>query len=275
MDFDQKGSKYFFCAHVSTLYFFGPFFAKISTMVTTFDQKLVELLNNWLIEGWPVGNLILCLIALLLSILLCGLIGMERERRGRSAGLRTHLLVGVGSCMLMIISIYGFPAFGANRDVARLAAQIITGVGFLGAGAILHRNSGIKGLTTAGTIWIVMAIGMACGSFNFILAILATALIFLVLTAFKRVESRISNKRPTIVLLAHPDTAVLDKILAVSEEYACSVHSISSDLVDHEGEKAVEVTFNAVFENDGQRVNEFMDALRKATNAISVSILTH
>ena len=129
--------------------------------VTTLDQKIVELMNNWQVNGWPVGNLILCVIALVLSLVLCGAVGVEREWRGRSAGLRTHLLVGVGSCIIMIISIYGFPAiFGDHRDVARLAAQIITGVGFLGAGAIIHRNSGIKGLTTAGTIWIVMAIGL-------------------------------------------------------------------------------------------------------------------
>lgn len=121
----------------------------------TFDQKLVELLNNWTVgeAEWPVGNLILCAIALTLSVILVGAVGIEREFRGRSAGLRTHLLVGVGSTILMIISVYGFPAiFGGHRDVARLAAQVVTGVGFLGAGAIMHRSSGVKGLTTAGTI---------------------------------------------------------------------------------------------------------------------------
>ena len=95
-------------------------------MITTLDQKLAELLNNWQVNGWPVGNLILVLIALVLSVILCGAIGIEREWRGRNAGLRTHLLVGVGSCIIMIISIYGFPAmFGEHRDVARLAAHLI------------------------------------------------------------------------------------------------------------------------------------------------------
>lgn len=131
--------------------------------MVTIDQKIADYLNNWVVDGWPVGNLVLCAIALVLCVILVGVIGIEREKRGRSAGLRTHLLVGVSSTIIMIISIYGFPQiFQDHRDVARLAAQIITGVGFLGAGAIIHRNSGIKGLTTAGTIWSSMAIGIAC-----------------------------------------------------------------------------------------------------------------
>ena len=77
--------------------------------MTTLDQKLAELLNNWVVNEWPVGNFILVLIAIILSVILCGAVGIEREYRGRSAGLRTHLLVGVGSCLIMIISIYGFP----------------------------------------------------------------------------------------------------------------------------------------------------------------------
>ena len=75
----------------------------------TFDQKLVEFLNDWTIgeHNWPIGNLVLCIIALVLCVVLVGAVGIEREKRGRSAGLRTHLLVGVGSCILMIISVYG------------------------------------------------------------------------------------------------------------------------------------------------------------------------
>ena len=99
---------------------------------TTIDQQLVEwlLTNEKLnVNGWAIGNLILCLLSLLLSVLLCGMIGIEREVRGRSAGLRTHLLVGVGSCLLMIISMYGFQTV-MNWDAARIAAAIVTGVGF-------------------------------------------------------------------------------------------------------------------------------------------------
>ena len=243
-------------------------------MITTFDQKLAELLNNWVVEGWPLGTLILVLIAICLSVILCGVIGIERELRGRSAGLRTHLLVGVGSCIIMIISIYGFPAvFGEKRDVARLAAQIITGVGFLGAGAIIHHNSGIKGLTTAGTIWIVMAIGIACGSFNFIIAIIATLIIIFVLTTVRKVEVKINKRKPYIVLVAPIEESILEKIFKVSDEFGCEVREMSTDLIEDEQGRRVECSFQAAFGVREPRVAEYIAKLEKETNALSVQLL--
>ena len=243
----------------------------------TFDQKLVEFLNNWTVgeQNWPIGNLVLCLIALVLCVILVGAVGIEREKRGRSAGLRTHLLVGVGSCIIMMISIYGFPQiFAEHRDVARLAAQVITGVGFLGAGAIMHRNSGIKGLTTAGTIWVAMAIGIACGSFNFIIAALGTGLIILVLTLFKKVEVKISKNSPTITLVAPVSEPILGKILKVSKEFDCTIHGLSTTPVEGSDEK-VEVTFQAVFDSAEDRVLEYVSKLEKETEALNVSLLGH
>ena len=243
----------------------------------TIDQKLVELLTEKLtINGWPWGNLILCALALILTTVLVGAVGIEREKRGRSAGLRTHLLVGVGSCILMIISIYGFPAiFGDKRDVARLAAQVITGVGFLGAGAIIHRNSGIKGLTTAGTIWAAMAIGIACGSFNFIIALMGTGLIILVLTCFKKVEVKISKANPTIMLNAPAGKPVLGAILDVSKKFDCSVHSVSVDTVEGASTPSVEVIFQAIFASGEERVMEYISELEKATGATNIHLLNH
>ena len=245
--------------------------------MVTFDQKLVEFLNEWTVgeQQWPVGNLILCVIALALSIILVGAVGIEREKRGRSAGLRTHLLVGVGSTIIMMISIYGFPAiFGEHRDVARLAAQVITGVGFLGAGAIMHRNSGVKGLTTAGTIWIAMAIGIACGSFNFIIAIVGTLLIILVLTLFKKVEVKLSKSSPTITMIAPADEPVLGKILKVSKEFDCSVHGLSTASVEGFDDR-IEITFQAIFDSGEDRLNEYISELEKETKAKSISLLSH
>lgn len=246
--------------------------------MTTIDQKIAELLNNWAPDGWPVGNMFLVLIALILSILLCGAIGLEREWQGRSAGLRTHLLVGVGSCIIMIISIYGFPAlFSAEkRDVARLAAQVITGVGFLGAGAIVHKNSGgIQGLTTAATIWIVMAIGLACGSFNFVLALVGTFFIIVVLTGFKKIEVRMNKRNPTIILSAPAEGALLDQILTVSKKYDCTVHGLSTETLEAGGERLIQVTFQAVFASGKDRVMEYIGELEKETNASSIQLLAH
>ncbi len=244
-------------------------------MVTTIDQKFAELLNNWQIEGWPVGNLLLVLIALVLSVVLCGSIGIEREWRGRSAGLRTHLLVGVGSCVIMIISIYGFPAmFGEKRDVARLAAQIITGVGFLGAGAIIHRNDGIKGLTTAGTIWIVMAIGIACGSFNFFIAILTTLVILVVLTIFKKVEARLTRKKMILVVTAPTDKPVLAKILSISEEFNYTVTTLSTDLVNFNNKTMIQFTLQVLFNTDKGHSPEFITRLSQNTDAVDIHTIT-
>ena len=246
-------------------------------MTTTFDQKLADIFNKWTIDGWPIGNLVLVFIALLLSMLLCGLIGMEREKKGRSAGLRTHLLVGVGSCVIMIISIYGFPeATSEKRDVSRLAAQIITGVGFLGAGAIMHSRSGIKGLTTAGTIWVVMAIGIACGSFNFILATLATAIVMVILVIVRKFEIKINGKKPYIVLTAPADEAILEKIHLISKEYNCSIVGLTTELIEEEGGNKISCSFHALFgEDDVPKVPEYVAKLQKETNSISIETFTH
>ena len=245
--------------------------------MTTIDQKIAELLNNWTYDGWPLGNCIACVIAIALSVILCGAVGMERELRGRSAGLRTHLLVGVGSCVLMIISIYGFPAvFGEKRDVARLAAQIITGVGFLGAGAIMNRtNGGIKGLTTAATIWIVMAIGIACGSFNCILAVLTTFVIIMVLTVFKKVEVKLNKKNPIIIMTVPGEEPALNKILAISKKFDCSIHGLSTDLFDKGDKKEVQLTFQVAFSSSENRVDEYISELEKETKATSIQLLGH
>ena len=244
----------------------------------TIDQKLADfLLNNEKLNpnGWPLGNLILCVIALILCVALVGIIGIERERRGRSAGLRTHLLVGVGSTIIMIISIYGFPALFGNRDVARLAAQIITGVGFLGAGAIIHHNSDIRGLTTAGTIWASMAIGIACGSFNFIIALMGTGLIFAVLTIFRKVEVKVNKKNPAILLIADATKPALYKIAEVSKRFNCTTHGMSSTIKESGGSKLVEITFHCLFQDKGERMTEYLAALEKETEALSVQLLGH
>ena len=237
----------------------------------TIDQLIAEKLNAFTIDGWPVGNVILCAIALILATILCGAVGIEREKRGRKAGLRTHLLVGVGSCLLMIVSIYGFPsAASEKRDVARLAAQIITGVGFLGAGAIIHRNSGTKGLTTAATIWIVMAIGLACGSMNFILAIGGTILILIVLISFRRVESKITNKTPLIVLNAKSNTPIISNILEVANKEQCTINDFQCELLD---DGTTQITFFAIASSSEFKAFEFIAKLEQIEGVNHVGTL--
>jgi len=111
-----------------------------------------------------------------------GAVGLERELREREAGFRTHLLVSVGACLFTLVSAYGFHEFlvgGGNvvrADPTRIAAQIVTGIGFLGAGAIIRQGFSVRGLTTAATLWVVAAIGMASGAGYFSAAVITTVL---------------------------------------------------------------------------------------------------
>jgi uncharacterized membrane protein YhiD involved in acid resistance len=103
-------------------------------------------------------------------------VGIERELREREAGIRTHLLVSLGACLFTIVGAYGFHDFGSKVDPTRVAAQIVTGIGFLGAGTIIREGISVRGLTTAGSLWIVAAIGMASGAGYYWPAVAGTAL---------------------------------------------------------------------------------------------------
>ncbi|MGH2542721.1 MAG: MgtC/SapB family protein [Ardenticatenaceae bacterium] len=129
-----------------------------------------------------------------LAAILGGAIGLEREWRGHPAGLRTNMLVAIGSCLFTLLSIEGFPLRGAAQDTARIAAQVVTGVGFLGAGAVLQTKRGTWGLTTAATIWMVAALGMAVGVGAYLIAIYTTALTGVVLILLHPLSERVEGR---------------------------------------------------------------------------------
>ena len=137
-----------------------------------------------------------------IALVLGFLLGLERELTNKYAGLRTHILVCLGACVFTIISIYGFPTFAGGdnvvvenstgiRDTGRVAAQVVSGIGFIGAGAVLRNGSMIIGLTTAATLWLSAAIGMTCGVGLYDLATLATIASVAVLTIIRVFERRI------------------------------------------------------------------------------------
>jgi putative Mg2+ transporter-C (MgtC) family protein len=136
---------------------------------------------------WP-GDLI----AIILAVIFGSAIGFERELCGKAAGLRTNVLICLGAAVFTIIS---REIGGQNDSITRIAAQIVTGVGFLGAGAIIQDRGGVHGLTTAATIWLVASIGMACGAKFYALALLATLIAMGVLIGLSKVEKIVKKLR--------------------------------------------------------------------------------
>ena len=155
------------------------------------------------------------MLRILIAVIFGFCIGLERELTNKYAGLRTHILVCLGACVFTLISIYGFPTFapGDNvlidqatgiRDTSRVAAQIVTGIGFIGAGTVLRNGPIVLGLTTAATLWIAASIGMACGAGMFEIAFAGTLLSILTLVSIRVFERKVlpnSTKRTKRVKL--------------------------------------------------------------------------
>ena len=134
---------------------------------------------------------------LLLAGILGGLIGFERETKRREAGLRTHILVCLGSALIMLTSIYLFDTYknaGGSIDPTRIAAGAVTGIGFIGAGAIMRNRETIRGLTTAASIWVVSAIGLSVGCGFLFAGYITTFMVLVVLFVLRRIESWIVRK---------------------------------------------------------------------------------
>ena len=134
-------------------------------------------------------------IRLLLAALLGGILGAEREWRNKEAGLRTNILITIGSALFTLMSIE--LTDGRTGDTSRVAAQIVTGIGFLGAGAIMRTNGGIQGLTTAATIWVNAAVGVAAGGGEYHLAVIATIITLAVLLVLQPIEKYLDYRRAT------------------------------------------------------------------------------
>jgi putative Mg2+ transporter-C (MgtC) family protein len=165
-------------------------------------------------------------VRLILATLLTGLIGFEREATGKAAGLRTHAMVGFGAALFTIVSIAGFN----EGDPARVAAQIVTGIGFLGAGAIWRSESNVKGLTTAAGLWAAAAIGMGIGAGMLLVATVGTLITLAVLLGLRRVDMAIARRTAVApqqigVTIAHADR--IRQIVKMVERVDDSVDEIS------------------------------------------------
>jgi len=166
-------------------------------------------------------------IRLAVAVGLSGAIGLERELRERAAGLRTHMLVGAGAALFTIVSGYGWADFlgggaGVTFDPTRIAAQVVTGIGFLGAGAIIRHRLSVRGLTTAAGLWVAAAIGMACGAGYFEGALIATGIVLVGLGPLRWIERQALPRSRSSRVVARVDlrpgasvAPVLDALLAL------------------------------------------------------------
>jgi putative Mg2+ transporter-C (MgtC) family protein len=180
------------------------------------------MLNNWLV-----------IFRLVLAALLSGIIGFEREFHGRAAGFRTHILLCVGSALVMLTSMHIFDIY-YNKvpcDPARIAAGVITGIGFLGAGAIMQSGASVRGLTTAASLWVVAGIGLAVGSGMYLAAAVTTLLAIVTLMLFSRLEHTMIRKDwyKTIIIETIDGADQLKRIRNLLSEYNVEITDFEVD----------------------------------------------
>jgi putative Mg2+ transporter-C (MgtC) family protein len=197
-------------------------------------------------QGWKqIGEL-------LLAFGLSSLIGLEREWRQKSAGLRTHTLVGVGAALFLIVSKYGFSDVLGNDvvlDPSRVAAQIVSGIGFIGGGLIFVRGDAVRGLTTAAIVWVTAAIGMACGAGLAILALVATAAHFVVVLVYPRLAAALPRSRYLgyrLRVVYEDGRGILRDILSESTTRGFAIVRLDTRQLEHEvrGAPAIAATLD-------------------------------
>ena len=173
---------------------------EVNAKSVTFAQKRKKCLTHWQI---PLNNMDTMttefIIRILVATVLGAVIGLDREYRTKAAGFRTHVLVALGSALFMIISVHGFDDLPKDQmtlrmDPARIAAQVVTGIGFIGAGTIIFQKNVVKGLTTAAGLWVTAAVGMACGVGMYTLAAVSTVIVLLCFEAFNAFLHKMHGK---------------------------------------------------------------------------------
>lgn len=176
---------------------------------------------DWLDPAWIEALRLSLLGQLLLATVLGGLVGLEREIAGKPAGLRTNILICVGAALLMHISIAVASAAAGPADPGRIAAQVVSGIGFIGAGTILVERGSVVGITTAATIWVVAAIGLAVGSNNYVAAVGTAGLVVVTLIILGRFEGFLFERRREIrlELVLEPNDAVMEEVVALLKKH--------------------------------------------------------
>lgn len=225
------------------------------------------------ITDWNEDLIILFRISL--AALLAFIPGVERELTGKFAGLRTHILVCVGACIFTILSIYGFkmhivPGVSGVNDPARIAAQVITGIGFIGAGTVMRHGTSVFGITTAATLWVCAAIGMSCGCGQYATAIISAFVTLIVLISIGRFEKDFLSKRKIFynVYEVALSTAVVecDNIQNIFQSSFHKILKLNKKIVNHE-----DLRFSAVVSSK-KSIKEISDIFKNIDSINSIEI---
>ncbi|MDR2038233.1 MAG: MgtC/SapB family protein [Bacteroidales bacterium] len=234
------------------------------------------MINQWLHEALYSMeiNTTTATFRLVFSLIVGGIIGLERRWRQQPAGFRTHILICLAATLLMMLSIYipqQYEDF-KNGDPGRIAAQIITGVGFLGAGAIIKIGSNIRGLTTAASIWLISAIGMGIGAGLYLISGIVAFLMLFILIVLERFEKRIIPDYTTRILsvITESRTVSSDKILSILKHYPLSV--VNVDIHHSFSKVTTEMNFTISFKNN-LPIDNIIDAIGEIEQVKMVNLL--
>ena len=216
---------------------------------------------------------------LVLSCILGGIIGYERQSRRKSAGLRTNVLVCLGACLIMVLSqaLYENVEGRTNADPARLAAQVVSGIGFLGAGAIMKEGLTVTGLTTAACLWVVAGVGLAVGSGFYSGALMTTALVFVTLGSLSRLDDWVDHEKNIGLDIYTVDKpGQLMDISTCLEDLQLKVRGIKvkadEDEAETNGEHLMYINLE-IFNKQGIKSIVIVDAVRQIDGVISVNIV--
>ncbi|MBD5214825.1 MAG: MgtC/SapB family protein [Bacteroidales bacterium] len=218
-------------------------------------------------------NTVSSVFKLALSMVLGSIVGFERKRKGQSAGLRTFALISMGATLAMILSVYVPQEYLGlkNGDPGRIAAQVISGIGFLGAGAIIQMKGSVKGLTTAAGIWMVATLGMAVGVGMYLLAIIATAFILFILVQLERIEHRINMGSESRILRIRVNRIITDMSAYREVMKADRVH-LSNIYVEYDYENDITRLNLVILIKDTTDLPTLFEKLRQINPTASITL---
>ena len=209
------------------------------------------------------------ILRLLAATAMGAVIGLEREYHAKEAGVRTHLLVALGSCLFMILSIYGFDFMlgydNVSFDPSRIAAQVVTGIGFIGAGTIIFQKQVVRGLTTAAGLWVTAAIGLACGNGMFWIALITTAIVLTSLGLINVYLPYLSQKEHTVTFLVE-DYNVLTEVMENLHKEKITVlnYELHKDAEENNGKLLVSLEIRMKRYNNIQGLSAILKNFEKA-----------